>query len=93
MRMLTMRSGIMETLLDINQSAAIPPELRFDVRIPAQRERPNMIPPDIDPDGADALMREYTNAVAHGRIPPLDLHVMREQIDERLAAHLPPPRW
>lgn len=80
------RSGILETLLDINQSAAIPPELRFDVRIPAQRSRPNIVPADIDPDGADHLMREYTQAVAHGRIPPLDLHIMREQIDERLAA-------
>lgn len=76
----------MDILLDMNQSPAIPADLRFDVRLPSQRERSNVVPADITPEGSNDLMAEYTSAVSKGIIPPLDLHVIREQIDERLAA-------
>lgn len=70
----------------MNQSPAIPADLRFDVRLPMQREYKNMVPVNITPEAADEMMNEYTKAVKNNRIPPLDLDIIREQIDERLAA-------
>jgi hypothetical protein len=32
------------------------------------------------------MLLEYTNAVQHGQIPHMDLHVIREQLEEKLAA-------
>ena len=42
--------------------------------------------PQISPSAANELFLEYTNAVQRGQIPHLDLHVIREQIDKKLAA-------
>lgn len=70
----------------MNQSPAIPADLRFDVRLPSQRERPNVVPADITPEASNELMTEYTSAVSRGVIPPLDLHIIREQIEEQLAS-------
>jgi hypothetical protein len=70
----------------MNQSAAIPTDLRYDVRIPSQKEREvQLVPPNTTPQKANDLMAEYTSAVKKGVIPHLDLHIVREQIEERLA--------
>ena len=81
-----MRSELLEILLDINQSAAIPTDLRFDVRTPAQRERSKIVEPDITPEGSTQLLGEYKAAISKGLIPHIDLHIVRDQIDEQLAA-------
>lgn len=70
----------------MNQSAAIPSELRFDVRLPSQKKSSSIVPPDISPEGSNNLMAEYTAAVSKNIIPPLDLHIIREQIEDSLAA-------
>jgi hypothetical protein len=80
------RSELLEILLDINQSAAIPTDLRFDVRTPAQRERAMYVEPDITPERSSVMLGEYTAAITKGIIPPLDLHIVRDHIDETLAA-------
>lgn len=69
----------------MNQSPAIPTHLRFDVRAPAQRERSKIVPADITPEGSNDLLAEYTTAITKGIIPPIDLHIVREEIEEQLA--------
>jgi hypothetical protein len=70
----------------MNQSAAIPTDLRYDVRIPSQKQREvQLASPNLTPQSSNDLMAEYTSAVKKGVIPPLDLHIVREQIEERLA--------
>lgn len=71
----------------MNQSPAIPADLRFDVRLPSQRDTSRIVPSNITPEDANEIMAEYTSAVSQGRIPPLDLHIIREQIEDQLAAH------
>lgn len=72
----------------MNQSAAIPTDLRYDVRIPSQKTKRDLdiqlAPPDLTPLASDDLMAEYTSAVNRGVLPPLELHVVREQIEEGL---------
>ncbi|QIX01203.1 hypothetical protein AMS68_006720 [Peltaster fructicola] len=83
--------GLMEILLDLNQSSALPPDLRFDVALPPSQRAPrdvppsNILPDNVQPEHANEIMREYINAVQAGRLPALDLHVMREHIQDRLA--------
>ena len=79
-------SGLMELCLDMNENASIPPELRFNIRPPPRHEPPLFVDPNITPDQANGLVAEYREAVSLGRIPPLDLHVVRGQIEQRLAA-------
>jgi len=79
-------SELLEILLDINQSAAIPADLRFDVRTTAQRERPKIVDPDVTPEESSKVVAEYTTAITKGLIPPIDLHIVRDQIDEQLAS-------
>lgn len=85
--------GLAELCLDLNQTASVPAELRFNVEYNGPRGmgslnngRPNVVPPDISPEEANVLLQTYKTAVQTGSIPPLDLHVIREQIDQRLAA-------
>ncbi len=80
--------GLLELCLDLNQNPAIPPELRFDISYP---EHPrsvaeNAVPVDVTPDEANQQLAAYTRAVRSGQMPHLDLHVIREQVEERLAA-------
>lgn len=79
----------MELLLDLNQNPALPPDLRFDISLQNERTAvasiPSVVPPEITPQGANDLLMEYTVAVQRGQIPHLDLHVIRAQIDKRLA--------
>lgn len=81
-----MLSELLEILLDMNQSAAIPTDLRYDVRLPIQREYNDLVRSDITPQEANELVAQYTRAVSNGTIPPLDLQIVREEVDERLAA-------
>ena len=86
MNSLTLYSGLLELSLDLNSTSAIPPELRFDVSLPhIEPLGPSVVPKDISPEQANELLLEYTTAVRNGQIPPLDLHVIRQQIDDRLA--------
>lgn len=80
------RSELLEILLDMNQSPAIPTNLRFDVRTPAQRQRATIIEPDITPEASNEMINEYTTAINKGLIPPIDLHIIRDQIEDQLAA-------
>ncbi|KAF2719033.1 hypothetical protein K431DRAFT_287062 [Polychaeton citri CBS 116435] len=75
---------LLELCLDINNNPAISPELRYNVALP-RMFKCNSIPEDITPEAANELLTEYTNAVKMGSIPPLDLHVIRTQIENRLA--------
>lgn len=81
--------GLREMLLDLNNSPALPPSLRYDVSIPeihtAVGSIPSVVPDDISPQGANEMLREYTTAVQRGQIPHLDMHVIRDQIDKKLA--------
>ncbi|KAK3681890.1 hypothetical protein LTR37_020783 [Vermiconidia calcicola] len=78
--------GLLELCLDLNQTPALPPHLRFDISLPHHREALRAVPPNITPEAANKLLMDYTAAVRSGHIPPLDLHVIRQQIDDRLAA-------
>lgn len=77
-------------LLDINQNPALPPDLRFNISLPEEHTAissiPNIVPDDVTPEGANKLLLDYTVAVQRGQIPHLDLHVIRDQIDKKLAA-------
>jgi hypothetical protein len=77
---------LLEILLDVNQSPAIPSELRFDVRLPSQKQQQSLVPPEVTPRESNELIADYTAAIQQGRIPPLDLHVVREQLNNALAA-------
>lgn len=80
----------MELLLDVNQNPALPPDLRFDISMPEEHTAitsiQNVVPADVTPQAANDLLMEYTVAVQRGQIPHLDLHVIRDQIEKRLAA-------
>lgn len=82
--------NLLDLLLDLNQSPALPTHLRFDIAPvevnTAIASIPSVVAPHITPHAANDLFLEYTNAVQRGQIPHLDLHVIREQIDQRLAA-------
>lgn len=80
------RSELLEILLDMNQSPAIPTDLRFDVRTSAQRERHKIVAADITPESSNETLSEYTAAISRGMIPPIDLHIVRDQIEEQLAS-------
>jgi len=72
--------------LDLNQNSSIPPELRFDVAYPGRKTGSQMIvPANITPEAANEMLMRYKQAVHAAQIPPLDLHVVRAQIDQRLA--------
>ena len=79
--------GLLDLCLDMNQNPNVPPELRFDVShqlLPARM--PSVVPENITPEAANDLLLNYTAAVTNGQIPALDLHVVRDQIETRLAA-------
>ncbi|TKA30736.1 hypothetical protein B0A50_02456 [Salinomyces thailandicus] len=78
--------GLLELCLDLNEKPSIPPSLRFNIRLPPRHDPPLHVDPNISPDQANALVTEYRDAVSVGRIPTLDLHVVRQQIEQRLAA-------
>ena len=81
-------SGVLDLCLDLNQTPSIPPELRFDISIPARlsTSAATIVPPNITPEQGNHILNDYQNAVQNRQIPPLDLLVIREQIDDRLAA-------
>lgn len=68
----------------MNSTSALPPHLRYDISRPKNQALPNVVPPNIPPDQANGLLSEYQAAVQEGRIPQLDLHVIRGQIEARL---------
>lgn len=81
--------GLLELCLDLNQSPSISPELRFNISRPRHQSSstaPDVVPANITPEQAHDLLREYELAVRNGQIPQLDLHVIRQQIDTKLAA-------
>lgn len=80
--------GLLELCLDLNQSPALPADLRFDISLPVQHTAvgtiPSVVDADITPSAANDMFAEYTSAVQRGQIPHLDLHVIREQLDAKL---------
>nr|POE54371.1 hypothetical protein CFP56_41310 [Quercus suber] len=80
--------GLLEICLDINQNPAVSPDLRFDVSWPARKVQPGVdfIPANIAPEQAHHLLDDYRTYVSQGRIPVLDLHVIRNEVEQRLAA-------
>ncbi|CAK3734120.1 unnamed protein product [Lecanosticta acicola] len=82
--------GLMDLLLDLNTSPALPPDLRYDISLPTPHTAvgsiPSVVPDDVTPDAANKLILDYTDAVSRGQIPHLDLHVIRVQVDKKLAA-------
>lgn len=81
-----MTSGLLEMCLDINENPAIPPDLRFNIRPQPRHPPPIHVDPNIAPETANSMVAEYKHAVSTGQIPHLDLHVVRDQIEQRLAA-------
>ena len=83
-----MSSGLLEMCIDLNQNPSIPPELRFDVSLPSRTGNtttPFIVPAGISPEAANDMLLHYKQAVHDAQIPPLDLHVIRAQIEQRLA--------
>nr|POF00999.1 hypothetical protein CFP56_20947 [Quercus suber] len=80
--------GLLEICLDINQNPSVSPDLRFDVSWPDRKMQPGVdfIPANIAPEQAHNLLDDYRNYVSQGRIPVLDLHVIRNEVEQRLAA-------
>jgi hypothetical protein len=81
-------SGLLELCLDLNQTPAIHPDLRFNVSYPEHQVHPALehIPKYFTPEGANEYFNEVTAAVRNGQMPHVDLAVIREHIDDRLAA-------
>lgn len=85
----------MEILLDLNQNSAVSPELRYDISLPysrkLQQEMKQMlsrdIPSEVQPEQANEVMRETLNAVQSGRLPSMDMLVIRDQLQDSLAMH------
>lgn len=46
---------------------------------------PEVVPPEITPEQADDLLRRYKAGVQEGQIPLIDLQVVRQQVEDRLA--------
>jgi hypothetical protein len=92
--MLTARtSGILELCLDMNESPALPANLRYQVR-PEQRHSLQLqVDPSVTPEQANQIVQDYRTAVHEARIPQLDLHVVREVMQQTLASqgatHIP----
>lgn len=86
-------SGLLELCLDLNQNPSIPPELRFDVSLPARTDRTSagelFVNPNISPEEANQTELQYKQNVRNGQIPPLYLAEARAQIDARLAEQGP----
>ncbi|KJX97240.1 hypothetical protein TI39_contig520g00004 [Zymoseptoria brevis] len=82
--------GLLELCLDLNQNPALPTDLRYNISLPKKHTTiasiPSVVPEDVTPQAANEMLVEYTQAVQRGQIPHLDLHVIREQIEEKLAA-------
>lgn len=80
--------GLLEICLDINQNPSVSPNLRFDVSWPERKVQPGVdfIPANIVPEQAHILLNDYKDYVQQGRIPQLDLHVIRSEVEQRLAA-------
>ena len=81
----------------MNQTPSLPPSLRFNVHYTTpsgsssyrrgnDKSLTSIVPDDITPEDANIRMTEYTWAVGHGQVPQLDLHVIRDHIDDALAA-------
>lgn len=78
--------GLLELCLDVNGSPNIPPELRFDVSFPRPERMPQVVKDNITPEAAQSMLRNYKAAAQDGTMPELDFHLIRIQIDDRLAA-------
>lgn len=79
-------SGLLDLCLDLNQNPHLPPDLRFDISHDLHPPDHSLVAADITPEEADKLISEYESAVKSAQIPTLDLHVVRQQVNERLAA-------
>jgi hypothetical protein len=83
------RSGLLELCLDFNQNPALPPDLRFDISLPEQHtavaQIKSVVPDGITPEEGNTIQMDYHAAVVTGQVPHIDLHVIREQIDQKLS--------
>lgn len=93
-------SALLEICLDINQSPALPANLRFNLTRAGddchtttalvQKAVPDAdVPADITPEAANAEILRYTDAVQQGRIPHVDLYIVRGRVEAALAAQGP----
>ncbi|EMC92434.1 hypothetical protein BAUCODRAFT_126416 [Baudoinia panamericana UAMH 10762] len=80
--------GLLDLLTDLNASPSLPSHLRYNVALPPSLRQPAPIEvsPTITPEQANAMVLEYKLAVQRGDLPPLDLHVVRGVVEQRLAA-------
>ncbi|KAF2769098.1 hypothetical protein EJ03DRAFT_343557 [Teratosphaeria nubilosa] len=78
--------GLLDICLDLNDHSALPPDLRFNVRPKPRHAPPLHADPNITPDQAAATVEEYRQAVSAGRIPQIDHHIVRELMEQTLAA-------
>ncbi|KAK3678823.1 hypothetical protein LTR78_001276 [Recurvomyces mirabilis] len=78
--------GLLDICLDLNENPSLPPELRFNIRPPLRLPPVVEIPDSLTPEHADQMLLDYQQAVRQGTIPHLDLHIVRSEVEYKLAA-------
>ncbi|KAK5107708.1 hypothetical protein LTR62_000730 [Meristemomyces frigidus] len=78
--------GLLDICLDLNENPSLPPHQRFNIRPPLRGVPVVDIPDNIAPEHADQTVLDYRKAAQAGTIPQLDLHIIRSEIEYKLAA-------
>ncbi|KAK4556703.1 hypothetical protein LTR86_006274 [Recurvomyces mirabilis] len=78
--------GLLDICLDLNENPSLPPNLRFNIRPPLRLPPVVDIPDTVTPEHADQMVLDYQQAVRQGTIPHLDLHIVRSEVEYKLAA-------
>ncbi|TKA83963.1 hypothetical protein B0A55_00234 [Friedmanniomyces simplex] len=78
--------GLLDVCLDLNENPSLPPDLRFNIRPPPRHPPVVYVPPDITPEQANDMFMAYKLAVQQGSLPPVDLQIIRNEVEQRLAA-------
>lgn len=79
-----------DLLLDLNQNPALPTSMRYNINTDQNNTDiatiRDVVDDNITPQAANETLADYKSAVQRGQIPPMDLNVIRAQLDKKLAA-------
>ncbi|KAK0287363.1 hypothetical protein LTR91_001663 [Friedmanniomyces endolithicus] len=78
--------GLLDVCLDLNENPSLPADLRFNIRPPPRHPPVVDVAPDISPEQANEMVMAYKAAVQQGSLPPVDLEIIRNEVEHRLAA-------
>ncbi|KAK1068972.1 hypothetical protein LTR74_005235 [Friedmanniomyces endolithicus] len=78
--------GLLDICLDLNENPSLPADLRFNIRPPPRHPPVVDVAPDISPEQANEMVMAYKAAVQQGSLPPVDLEIIRNEVEHRLAA-------